>query len=60
MDVVLRTRKGYLNIDNGIKIVAQKKDATIMDLSKVSKKKEDVYTAKPLIGVITTERYLNP
>lgn len=57
MSVVLKTKSGYLNINNGIKIVECKNEATILDMSKAFQEKEMVYKTKPMIGKITMERY---
>lgn len=57
MNVVLKTKSGYLNINNGIKIVECKNEATILDMSKAFQEKEMVYKTKPMIGKITMERY---
>lgn len=55
MNVLLKTRNGYLNIDGGIKNVKDKNMATIMDISKAFQEKERVYKEKPMIGKITME-----
>ena len=57
MNVVLKTKSGYLNINNGIKIVERKNEATILDISKAFQEKEMVYKTKPMIGKITMERH---
>lgn len=56
MNVILKTHKGYLNTDNGIKIVNEKEKATLFEMSKVFKEKEKIYVEKPMIGRITIER----
>lgn len=55
MNVVLKTRNGYLNINDGIKNVKDKNGATIMEISKAFQEKERVYKEKPMIGKITME-----
>ena len=54
MQVILKTRSGYLNTDKGVKI-CEKKNATIFPISDVSRKIREIYKANPMIGKISTE-----
>ena len=54
MQVILKTRSGYLNTDKGVKI-CEKKNATIFSISDVSQKIREIYNANPMIGKINTE-----
>lgn len=56
MKMVLKTCKGYLNLENGIKVVKDKAKATAMNISSVSETKDRIYKEKPMIGHITTEK----
>lgn len=56
MNVILKTQKGYLNTDNGIKIVNEKEKATLFEMSKAFEEKEKIYVEKPMIGRITMEK----
>lgn len=57
MNVLLKSRSGYLNINAGIKNIKDKNEATIFDISKAFQERERVYKEKPMIGKITMERY---
>lgn len=56
MNVILKTQKGYLNTENGIKIVNQKGKATPFEISKAFIEKEKIYVENPMIGRITMEK----
>lgn len=55
MNVVLKTRNGYLNIKSGIRNVKDKNKATILDISEAFQAQERIYKEKPMIGKITME-----
>lgn len=55
MVIVLKTKKGYLNFEKGIKIVNDVNNATSVDMSKLSETKKRIYEEKPMIGYITSE-----
>ena len=55
MKVILKTRGGYLNVDNGVKM-CKKEDATEVPLSELRKTLDSIYEKKPMIGKIFTER----
>lgn len=55
MKIILKTREGYINTENGIKICKEKKDATVLKMADALKQKEEIYKEKPMIGKITTE-----
>lgn len=54
MKVILKTRNGYINTDNGIKI-CQKDNATKFSISETNNIIEKIYNEKPMIGKIQTE-----
>lgn len=55
MNIILKTRDGYINADNGIKICREKTGATVFKMADALKQKEKIYKEKPMIGKITTE-----
>lgn len=56
MNVIMKVKGGYLNINNGkIEICKNKKDATVVKLSEIQQQKEKIYQKKSMIGIITTE-----
>lgn len=55
MKVILKTREGYINTNNGIKICREKKEATLFNLSDISDQKKKIYKEKPMIGKIMSE-----
>lgn len=57
MNVLLKTRNGYLNINGRIKNVKDKNEATSLDISKAFQERERVYREKPMLGKIDMERY---